>query len=80
MKIKPSGGGTHASNPHDSFNDLRKQADRERRSRRADPGVQDGSYGFDEQGDTLRTTGQLYSDQMMVDAPGQNQNRRRRQR
>lgn len=80
MKLKPSGAGTHARNPHDSFNELREKADRERRSRRADPEVQDGSYGFDEQGDTLQTTGQFYSDQMMVDAPGQNQNRWRRQR
>lgn len=32
-----------------SFNDLRAEADRQRRANRANPAVQDGSYGFGEQ-------------------------------
>lgn len=30
------------------FNGLREQADRERRERKAEPQIQDGSYGFDD--------------------------------
>ena len=83
MKLK-SGADLHTNHKQNAFNELREQADRERRNRRADPAVQDGKYGFGAQGDLLGATKQsssgLYSDEMMVDAPSQkNQNRRRRQ-
>ena len=53
MRWKPagaanSGHGSFSAEP--SFNDLREQADRQRRLHRgADPVIQDGTYGFGEQ-------------------------------
>lgn len=39
---------SNTQKPHSSFNGLREQADRERRERKAEPQIQDGSYGFDD--------------------------------
>lgn len=83
MKLK-SGESSTLDNAQNPFNGLREQADRERRSRRVETNVQDGRYGFDNQGDLLSkqtSKSGLYSDEMMVDAPPRhNQNRRRRHR
>lgn len=84
MTLKPIGAGAHVQSQANSYNKLREQADRQRRTRHSEPGVQDGSYGFNDHGDVLsnktKTSG-FYSDQMMVDAPAQkNQQRRRHQR
>ncbi|KAF7717322.1 Uncharacterized protein PECH_002015 [Penicillium ucsense] len=78
LKLQPAG--TQISTPGTSFNALREQADRERRSRRAEPQVQDGRYGFDEAGDALNTDTGLYSDQMMVDPPYQKNHNWRKNR
>lgn len=79
VKLQPPG--TQISTPGTSFNALREQADRERRTRRAEPQLQDGRYGFDESGSTLDTDTGLYSDQMVVDPPQQKtQNWRRNRR
>lgn len=117
MRLKPADIRDDAFNPpsaprawsqldpvQSTFNDLREQADQQRRlQRRADPAVQDGSYGFSEQNNPLdrdnrggnyrynrRSNGRqprggrqdaqsgLYSDEMMVDAPPQNQRNRGR--
>ncbi|KAJ5485094.1 hypothetical protein N7539_005082 [Penicillium diatomitis] len=78
LKLQPAG--TPISTPGTSFNALREQADRERRSRRAEPQVQDGRYGFDEAGDALNTDTGLYSDQMMVDPPSQKNHNWRKNR
>ncbi|KAJ5368460.1 uncharacterized protein N7496_008220 [Penicillium cataractarum] len=78
LKLQPAG--TQISTPSTSFNDLREQADRERRNRRAEPVLQDGRYGFDEKGGNLNSETGLYSDEMMVDAPQQKSQNRRRQR
>ncbi|GLI78701.1 hypothetical protein PoHVEF18_007022 [Penicillium ochrochloron] len=79
LKLQPAG--AQVSTSGTSFNDLREQADRERRNRRAEPVLQDGRYGFDETGGTLNSEAGLYSDEMMVDAPQQkNQNRRKHRR
>ena len=81
MKLKTTASNTSATHSQQSFNGLREQADRERRNRRANPEVQDGRYGFGENGELLHDTShRLYSDEMMVDAaPQKNQQRRRRQ-
>lgn len=42
--------------------------------------LQDGRYGFDETGGALNSEKGLYSDEMMVDAPQQKNQNRRRQR
>lgn len=78
LKLQPAG--TQISTPNTSFNDLREQADRERRNRRAEPTLQDGRYGFDETGGALNSETGLYSDEMMVDAPQQKGQTRRKQR
>ncbi|KAJ5242948.1 uncharacterized protein N7469_001275 [Penicillium citrinum] len=81
FKLNPIGGNTNSHvNTQNSFNDLREQADRDRRNRRADPQLQDGSYGFGEEGQALDSRySNLYSDRMMVDSRSHsNQNRRRR--
>lgn len=79
MILKPVGAGTHISTTSTPFDQRREQADRERRQRRAKPDVQDGSYGFSEQGSLKQSSG-FHSDQMMVDAPAKRiQNQRRRQ-
>ncbi|KAJ5176162.1 uncharacterized protein N7482_002039 [Penicillium canariense] len=79
MKLQPAG--TQPTNKSNPFNELREQADHERRNRRAEPTLQDGRYGFGEQGDPLNPKSGLYSDEMIVDAPQQkNQNRRRPRR
>lgn len=71
-------GTTHDQNSYDA---LRRQADRERLNRRAGPAVQDGRYGFGQNGDLLEgNSSGLYSDEMMVDAPGHKNQNRRRQR
>lgn len=45
-----------------SFNDLRQQADEQRRlHRRADPAVQDGSFGFNEQNKLREDRGRGYN-------------------
>ncbi|PYH47623.1 DUF185-domain-containing protein [Aspergillus saccharolyticus JOP 1030-1] len=55
MRLKPLGFGTdhgapNSKNQKDPFNNLREQADQERRQHRSnDPTVQDGNYGFNEQ-------------------------------
>ncbi|KAL2856654.1 hypothetical protein BJY01DRAFT_242700 [Aspergillus pseudoustus] len=50
MKLKSSPSRDVFDRPSASFNHQREQADRERRSQRtADPAVQDGRFGFDEQ-------------------------------
>lgn len=68
MRWKPAGSDY---NTQASFDNLREQADRQRRlNRRADPAIKNGNYGFQEHG--------LYSDQMMVDAPTQPRGRRYR--
>lgn len=109
MRLKPlslgaDNGATNYQNPQSPFNNLREQADRDRRSHRSgDTTIQDGNYGFTEQNQAVephrpwgnnrrwnnrgyrngprnggasnqdtQETG-LYSDQMMVDAPQQNQ-------
>ena len=73
--------GTQISNPGTSFDELREQADRERRNRRADPVLQDGRYGFDERAGAFNSETGLYSDEMMLDAPQQKgQNRRKPRR
>ena len=83
MVLQPPGTPLSINNP---YNDMRAQADRDRQSRRADPDVQNGSYGFDERGSLHRrkaSSSGLYSDEMMVDAPSarnsprHSQNRRR---
>ncbi|KAJ5397482.1 hypothetical protein N7509_005595 [Penicillium cosmopolitanum] len=74
------GGDTTHVNTQNSFNNLREQADRNRRNRRAEPQVQDGTFGFGEEGEALRYNlpqSNLYSDQMMVDTQQNNQGRRR---
>lgn len=49
---RPTGSGSQFNQP--SFNDLREQADRERRLHRgAEPTIQNGSYGFGEQNGDL---------------------------
>lgn len=78
MKLKPVGSEPCSISTSTSFDQLRQQADRERRLRRAEPTMEDGSYGFNEQGSLNTQQSRLYSDQVMVDAPAQN--RRRRQR
>lgn len=84
MTLKAIGAGTNSKPQANSYSQLRERADRQRRTRHAEPKVQDGSYGFNDQGDVLRNTTQspgFYSDQMVVDAPAQkNQQRRKRQR
>lgn len=84
MTLKPTGAGINPQPQTNSYSHLREQADRKRRTRHAEPDVQDGSYGFNDQGDVLRNATKspgFYSDQMMVDAPAQkNQRQRRRQR
>jgi hypothetical protein len=84
MKLKPIGAETTLKTQSNSYSKLREQADRQRRTRNAEPNVQDGSYGFNDQGDVQHNTTQspgLYSDQMMVDAPAEKTlQRRRRQR
>lgn len=86
MVLQPPGTPLSINNP---YNDMRAQADRDRQSRRADPDVQNGSYGFDERGSSLHrrkySSSGLYSDEMMVDAPSgrnspRNSQNRRRQR
>lgn len=105
MRLKPVAGtskrnvdilnsGPAASLSHSPFDEYREQADRDRRqNRRADPEIQEGSYGFSDRargnrpsnrstngrGDyrTIAETG-LYSDQMMVDAPPQDTRHRGR--
>ncbi|KAJ5673752.1 hypothetical protein N7462_009191 [Penicillium macrosclerotiorum] len=79
MKLQPPGTST-STLAQNSFNKLREQADRQRRSRRADPSLQDGSYGFGDQGTPMGSQSGLYSDQMMVDTPQQKQNRNRQRR
>ncbi|ODM16614.1 hypothetical protein SI65_08121 [Aspergillus cristatus] len=69
MRWKPAGAASDY-NTQASFDNLREQADRQRRNRRADPAIQDGTYGFQDN--------RLYSDQMMVDAPTQPLGRRYR--
>jgi len=69
MRWKPAGAASDYKT-QSSFNDLREQADRQRRNRRADPAIQNGTYGFQDNG--------LYSDQMIVDAPTQPRGRRYR--
>ncbi|KAL3447327.1 hypothetical protein BJX65DRAFT_95661 [Aspergillus insuetus] len=50
IQLKSSTNRDVLDRPSTSFNQQREQADRERRSQRtADPAVQDGSFGFDEQ-------------------------------
>lgn len=56
MRLKTAGtfnpptGPRALSNSQTPYDGLREQADRERReNRRADPQIQDGTYGFDEQ-------------------------------
>ena len=41
-------GASNVQKPQPSFNGLREQADRERRERKAEPQIHDGSYGFDD--------------------------------
>lgn len=53
MRWKPAGSSSDYGgyNTQVSFhNDLREQADRQRRNRRAGPAIQGGSYGFGEGG------------------------------
>ncbi|KAJ5938652.1 hypothetical protein N7466_001786 [Penicillium verhagenii] len=85
MVLKPTGSAASAN--QNEYSDLRVQADRERKNRRAEPSVQDGRYGFDDNTQILHNTESsgLYSDNMMVDAPqgpqprrNNNQNRQRR--
>ncbi|OOQ82368.1 hypothetical protein PEBR_39329 [Penicillium brasilianum] len=80
LSLKLQAAGTQIRTPSTSFNDLREQADRERRNRRAEPTLQDGRYGFDDTGGALVSEAGLYSDEMMVDAPQQKSQTRRRQR
>ncbi|KAL1955473.1 hypothetical protein VTO42DRAFT_8499 [Malbranchea cinnamomea] len=73
----PTGSATSVLSPRGSAFDLmRELADRERqRSRRAEPQIQDGRYGFsengqhDDYGNGSRNETGLYSDKMMVDEP-----------
>lgn len=69
MKLKPTGAETHISTSSTSFDQLREQADRERRQRRAEPIVQDGNYGFDSQ------QSGFHSDKIMAGAPAQGHRR-----
>ncbi|KAJ5133487.1 hypothetical protein N7448_001484 [Penicillium atrosanguineum] len=84
MTLKPIGAKANLQPQANSYSQLREQADRQRRTRHSEPGVQDGSYGFNDNEDVLsnkKKSPGFYSDQMMVDAPAQkNQQRRRRQR
>ena len=80
MTLKPIGAGANLQSQANSYSKLREQADRQRRTRHTEPGVQDGSYNGDLLSNKTKSSG-FYSDQMMVDAPAQkNQQRRRRQR
>lgn len=70
MALQPAG--SALSTAHNPYNDLRAQADRDRQKRRAEPDVQDGNYGFGNDGSIRRSrksSSGLYSDEMMVDAP-----------
>lgn len=71
MMLKSMSSETYVTAQANSYNPIREQADRQRQTRHT---VQDGSYGFDEQGDVQAP--ELYSDQMMVDAPTQKTRRR----
>ncbi|KAJ5738926.1 hypothetical protein N7493_002081 [Penicillium malachiteum] len=73
MTLKAAGEAPTAHNP---YNDMRAQADRDRRQRQANPDYQNGNYGFDVRGRKQSSSG-LYSDEMMVDTPP---SRHRRQR
>ncbi|KAJ5711470.1 hypothetical protein N7488_005626 [Penicillium malachiteum] len=73
MTLKTAGEAPTAHNP---YNDMRAQADRDRRQRQANPDYQNGNYGFDVRGRKQSSSG-LYSDEMMVDTPP---SRHRRQR
>lgn len=80
FKLSPIGDAAHV-NTQNSFNNIREQADRDRRNRRAEPQVQNGSYGFGAEGQALDReylNMELYSDQMMVDRQSQNNQSRRR--
>lgn len=73
MKIKPAGSEDHIGST--SFDQHREQADRERRLRRAEPIIEDGTYGFNEgRGRNSQPSG-FYSDQVMVDAPARRRHR-----
>ncbi|KAJ5614213.1 hypothetical protein N7528_007867 [Penicillium herquei] len=73
MTLKTPG---EAPTTHNPYNDMRAQADRDRRQRQANPDYQNGNYGFDVRGRKQSSSG-LYSDEMMVDTPP---SRHRRQR
>ncbi|CAL5869513.1 uncharacterized protein PFLUO_LOCUS3743 [Penicillium psychrofluorescens] len=77
MTFKPGGASAAVPQAQTPFDELRKQADRERRNRRAAPAVQNGSWGFGEQGDLLQQKSSgLYSDKMSVDNPKQGRQNR----
>lgn len=76
MKLKATGASTQLTHSQKSYNDFREQANRDRTNRRSQAGVQDGSYGFGENGSSDQG---LYSDVMMLDAP-ENKPRRNRHR
>lgn len=79
MTIKPAGASAAAPQAPTPFDELREQADRERRNRRATPAVQNGSWGFGEQGELLQQKPSgLYSDKMAVDTPKQGRQNRGR--
>ncbi|KAJ5113252.1 hypothetical protein N7456_001786 [Penicillium angulare] len=79
MTLQPDG--TPLSTTHNPYNDLRAKADRERQKRRADPDVQNGNYGFGNNGSprSHKSSSGLYSDEMMMDdAPVSRNNQSRR--
>jgi hypothetical protein len=85
---------TNGQSNQSAYDGFREQADRERReNRRADPQVQDGTYGFGQSqtrgglggGRSNKTranrdqpTSGLYSDDLMIDAPPAQPSRRGR--
>lgn len=73
MKLESPGSEDHVDST--SFDRHREQADRERRLRRADPIIEDGTYGFNQGGGHNSQPSGFYSDQMMVDAPNRRRHR-----
>ncbi|KAJ5725649.1 uncharacterized protein N7483_007006 [Penicillium malachiteum] len=74
MTLKAAG---EAPTTHNPYNDMRAQADRDRRQRQANPDYQNGNFGFDVRGRKQSSSG-LYSDEMMVDTPPSRPRRQQR--